>query len=42
MPRLLFTAIALALAAPALSQNANPQIDYKGFLKLAQELEPVR
>lgn len=38
-------AFALALVAPAgslLAQPANPQIDYKGFLKLAQELEPVR
>ena len=45
MPRLLLAAIALGLAAPAaaqLAQPANPQINYKGFLKLAQELEPVR
>lgn len=35
-------AVALALSAPVLAQPANPQIDYKGFLKLAQELEPVR
>lgn len=42
MPRLLLAALALSLAAPALAQPANPQIDYQGFLKLAQELEPVR
>ena len=42
MPRLLITALALTLAAPALAQGANPQIDYKGFLRLAQKLEPVR
>jgi phage shock protein E len=38
-------ALALALAAPVGAQGAqpaNPQIDYKGFLKRAQELEPVR
>jgi phage shock protein E len=42
MPRLLFTALALALATPAAAQQTNPQIDYAGFLKLAQSLEPVR
>ena len=45
MPRLLAAALVLSLAAPAAAQSlqpANPQIDYKGFLRLAQELEPVR
>jgi phage shock protein E len=42
MPRLLFTALALALAVPATAQEANPQVDYAGFLRLAQSLEPVR
>lgn len=45
MPRLLFTALALALAAPAAAQNAEPvdlQFDYAGFPKPVQELEPVR
>lgn len=42
MPRLLPFALALALAAPAAAQNANPQIDYRGFVQLAQKLEPVR
>ena len=42
MPRLLPFALALALAAPATAQSANPQIDYKGFVQLAQKLEPVR
>ncbi len=42
MPRLLFTALALALAVPATAQQTNPQIDYAGFVRLAQQLEPVR
>ncbi len=42
MPRLLSFALVLALAVPAAAQTANPQIDYKAFLRLAQELEPVR
>ncbi|MBS3931574.1 MAG: rhodanese-like domain-containing protein [Sphingomonadales bacterium] len=45
MPRLLALTLALALAAPAAAQSlqpANPQIDYKGFVQLAQQLEPVR
>ena len=42
MPRLLLTALALVLAVPAAAQQANPQVDYAGFLKLAQSLEPVR
>ena len=45
MPRLLVCALVLALAAPAAAQPpqpANPQIDYRGFVKLAQKLEPVR
>jgi len=45
MPRLFLCTLALALAAPAAAQSlqpANPQIDYKGFVKLAQKLEPVR
>ena len=45
MPRLLAAALVISLAAPAAAQSvqpANPQIDYKGFLRLAQELEPVR
>lgn len=42
MPRLLFAALALAIAAPAIAQPANPQIDYAGFLSLATKLEPVR
>jgi len=42
MPRLLPFALALALAAPATAQSANPQSYYKGFVKLAQKLEPVR
>lgn len=45
MPRLFALTLALALAAPATAQPlqpVNPQIDYKGFVKLAQELEPVR
>lgn len=45
MPRLLALTLALALAGPATAQSlqpANPQIDYRGFVKLAQQLEPVR
>jgi phage shock protein E len=45
MRALLSLALALTIIAPAGAQvapPANPQIDYKGFLKLAQELEPVR
>lgn len=45
MHRSLAFALSLALAAPATAQSlqpANPQIDYKGFVKLAQKLEPVR
>jgi phage shock protein E len=46
MPRhLLSAALTLAFAVPAaaqLAQSTNLQIDYKGFLKRAQELEPVR
>lgn len=45
MPRLFLCTLALALAAPSTAQSlqpANPQIDYKGFLQLAQKLEPVR
>jgi phage shock protein E len=42
MPRLLFTTLALALSVPAAAQTANPQVDYAGFLRLAQQLEPVR
>lgn len=46
MPRLLLSAaLALAIAVPAaaqLAQPANPQIDYKGFVGLAEKLEPVR
>lgn len=45
MPRLFAVALALALAAPATAQSlqpANPQIDYKGFVQLAQKLEPMR
>lgn len=47
MPRLLFAALALALTTPAAAQTAapqpaNPQIDYAAFVKLAQQLEPVR
>jgi hypothetical protein len=43
MPRLLLTALALSLSAPAMAQVPdNPQIDYAAFLRLAQSLEPVR
>jgi phage shock protein E len=45
MRRLLPIALAFALAAPAAAQLAsppNPQVDYKGFLTLAEQLEPVR
>lgn len=47
MPRLLLLTLALALATPAAAQTAaaqpvNPQIDYGAFVKLAQQLEPVR
>lgn len=38
-------ALACALAVPAaaqLAQPANPQIDYRGFVTLAEQLEPVR
>jgi len=45
MPRLFALSLALALAGPATAQSlqpANPQIDYKGFVQLAQKLEPVR
>ena len=36
-------ALAAALAAaPALAQQANPQIDYPGFARLVGDLEPVR
>ena len=45
MPRLLALALALSLAAPVAAQNTepvNPQIDYAGFLKRAEQLAPVR
>jgi phage shock protein E len=46
MPRHLLTAaLALSLAVPAAAQltlPANTQIDYKGFVTLAEKLEPVR
>lgn len=47
MPRLILTAaLALAIAVPAAAQlsqpGTNPQIDYNGFVTLAQKLEPVR
>lgn len=45
MPLLIPFALALALEAPVaaqLMQPANPQIDYKGFVALAEKLEPVR
>jgi len=42
MPRLVFAALALAFAVPTLARPVNPQIDYAGFVRLAQELAPVR
>jgi phage shock protein E len=47
MPRLLLSAaLALAIAVPATAQltkpGTNPQIDYGGFVSLAQKLEPIR
>ena len=44
-PRLLLAATCLAFTAMPLAAQetpANPQIDYAGFLALAQRLEPVR
>jgi phage shock protein E len=36
-------ALALLCTVPAVAETpANPQVDYAGFLKLAQQLEPVR
>ncbi len=46
MRPLLYLALTLALTAPAAAQLAqpstNPQIDYQGFVTLAEKLEPVR
>ena len=40
--RLVCIALLLAAAAPLAAQPANPQIDYRGFQRLAAEVQPYR